>query len=104
MTTFEFFKGLYDKNHDYFISRINSEIPVDSFKFVHTVWQNFWGGTTEVDSMYNIIGVSDTKEMLDKGYLKKWNDNSWKAKKLGTSRHVSLTAKGLRTFYNTVFK
>ena len=103
MTTFEFFKKKYDNQHDYLVRCINPEIPVDSFKFVQTAWRNFWGGTAEVDPYYNIIGVEDTKEMFDLGYLKKWDDNSWKAKKTGTTRHIDLTAKGFKAFYKTMF-
>lgn len=103
MTTFEFFKERYDKQHDYLVKCINNEIPVDSFKFVQIAWRNVWGGTTQVDPWYNIVGVDDTKEMLDLGYLKKWDDGSWYARQTGTSRHIALTAKGLRAFYKAIF-
>lgn len=104
MTTFEFFKEQYDKQHDYLVKCISNEIPVDSFEFVQIAWRNFWGGTTRVDPRYNIIGVDDTKEMLELGYLKRWNEDSWRARQTGTSRHIALTAKGLKTFYKTIFK
>lgn len=103
MTTFEFFKASYDKNHDYAVKCINKEIPVDSFKFVQICWRNFWGGTVKVDRWFNIIGVSDTKEMFELGYLKKWDDNCWIARHDGTSRHIALTAKGLKAFYKAMF-
>lgn len=103
MTTFEFFKDSYDKNRDYAVKCINPEIPVDSFKFVQVCWRNFWGGTVKVDPWFNIIGVSDTKEMFELGYLKKWDDNSWIARHDGTSRHIALTAKGLKAFYKAMF-
>ena len=104
MTTFEFFKERYDANHDYMVKCINKEIPVDSFKFVQIAWRNCFGGTTKVDPYFNIIGVEDTKEMFDLGYLKKWDDNSWEARHTGTSRHIALTAKGLKAFYKAMFK
>jgi hypothetical protein len=103
MTTFEFFKIKYDNQHDYLIKCINKDIEVDSFKFVQIAWRNVWGGTTEVDPYYNIIGVEDTKEMFDLGYLKKWDDGSWYARNTGTSRHIALTAKGLKAFYKAMF-
>lgn len=103
MTTFEFFKERYDKDHDYFVKCINKEIPVDSFKFVQVAWRNCWGGTVKVDPYFNIIGVDDTKEMFELGYLKKWDDNSWMARQRGTSRHIALTAKGLKAFYKEMF-
>ena len=103
MTTFEFFKETYDKQHDYLVKCINPEVPIDSFKFVQIAWRNCWGGTTQVDEWFNIIGVDDTNKMFDQGYLKKWNDNSWYARHAGTSRHIALTAKGLRAFYKAMF-
>ena len=103
MTTFEYFKKKYDDNHDLFVKRINPEIKVDSYKFVKLVWENFWGGTVEVDKHYNIIGVDDTKEMLNLGYLERWDDNSWKAKQLGADRHIALTLKGLKAIYKEMF-
>lgn len=103
MTVFEFFKIKYDKQHDYLVKCINKDIEVDSFKFVQIAWRNVWGGTTEVDPWYNIIGVDDTKEMFDLGYLKKWDDGSWYARNTGTSRHIALTAKGLKAFYKAMF-
>lgn len=103
MTTFEFFKNTYDNQHDYLVKCINPEIEVDSFKFVHIAWRNCWGGTTKVDPWFNIIGVDDTKEMFEKGYLKKWDDSSWYARNTGTSRHIALTAKGLKAFYKEMF-
>lgn len=103
MTTFEFFKQTYDAQHDYLVKCINSEIPVDSFHFVQVAWRNCWGGTVKVDPWFNIIGVSDTKEMFDLGYLKKWDDTSWQARHSGTSRHIALTAKGLKAFYKNQF-
>lgn len=103
MTTFEFFKERYDANHDYMVKCINKEIPIDSFKFVQIAWRNCFGGTTKVDKYFNIIGVDDTKEMFDLGYLKKWDDNSWEARHTGTSRHIALTAKGLKAFYKAMF-
>lgn len=103
MTTFEFFKAEYDKIRDYAIKCINPEIEIDSFHFVEVAWQNFFGGTVKVDSWYNIIEVEDTKEMFEAGYLKKWDDNSWRARQLGTSRHVALTKKGLKAFYKVMF-
>ena len=103
MTTFEFFKEKYDAKHDYLVKCINPEVEVDSFKFVQIAWRNVWGGTTQVDPYFNIIGVDDTKEMFEKGYLKKWDDNSWIARHDGTSRHIALTAKGLKAFYKAMF-
>lgn len=103
MTTFEYFKNEYDKHHDYFVKSINPEIPVDSFRFVKVVWENFWGGTTKVDPHYNIIGVDDTQEQFEKKNLKRWDDNGWEARHRGTSRHVALTAKGLKAFYKEMF-
>ena len=103
MTVFEFFKTRYDEQHDYFVKRINPEIPVDSFKFVQAAWRNFWGGTVKVDPWYNIIGTDDSKEMFEAGYLKRWDDNSWVARQTGTSRHVALNAKGLKAFYKAMF-
>ena len=103
MTTFEFFKERYDNQHDYLIKCINPEVTVDSFRFVQIAWRNCWGGTTQVDAWYNIIGVVDTKEMFEHGYLKKWDDNSWEARHTGTSRHIALTAKGLKAFYKACF-
>lgn len=103
MTTFEFFKAEYDKNHEYMIKCINPEIPVDSFHFVEVAWKNIFGGTAKVDAWYNIIGVEDTKEMLEAGYIRKWDDTSWIARQKGTSRHIALTKKGLRAFYKAMF-
>ena len=103
MTAFEFFKEKYDAKHDYLVKCINPEVEVDSFKFVQIAWRNVWGGTTQVDPYFNIIGVDDTKEMFEKGYLKKWDDNSWIARHDGTSRHIALTAKGLKAFYKAMF-
>jgi hypothetical protein len=103
MTTFEYFKERYDKQHDYFVKCINPEIPVDSFHFVQVAWRNFWGGTTNVDPWFNINGVDDTKEMFEAGYLKKWDDCSWYARHTGTDRHVALNAKGLKAFYKAMF-
>lgn len=95
MTTFEYFKARYDANHDYMVKCINPEIPVDSFHFVQVAWRNCFGGTVEVDPWFNIIGVDDTKEMLEQKMLKKWDDR--------TDRHIALTAKGLRAFYKAMF-
>ena len=103
MTTFEFFKERYDANHDYMVKCINSDIEVDSWHFVEVAWKNIWGGTTKVDSWFNIVGVDDTKEMFEKGYLKKWDDTSWTARHSGTSRHIALTKKGLKAFYKAMF-
>lgn len=103
MTTFEFFKQKYDEKHDYLVKCINPEVSVDSFKFVQIAWRNVWGGTTQVDPYFNIIGVDDTSEMFELGYLKKWDDGSWYARQSGTSRHIALTAKGLKAFYNQMF-
>lgn len=103
MTTFEFFKTEYDKVRDYAIKCINPEIPVDSFEFVKLAWDYCFGSTVQVDAWYNIKGVEDTKEMFEKGFLKKWDDTSWKARQLGTTRHVALTVKGLKAFYKTMF-
>lgn len=103
MTTFEFFKEEYNKNRGYAIKRINPEIEVDSYKFVEAAWEHFFGGTAKVDNWYGIIGVDDTDEMFKQGYLKKWDDNSWKAKQLGRTRHVALTKKGLKAFYKAMF-
>lgn len=103
MTTFEYFKARYDANHDYMVKCINKEVPVDSFHFVEIAWENIWGGTTQVDPFYNIIGVEDTKEMLEQKVLKKWDDSSWEARHTGTSRHVALTKKGLKAFYKAMF-
>ena len=102
MTVFEFFKEKYDAKHDYLVKCINPEVEIDSFKFVQIAWRNVWGGT-QVDPYFNIIGVDDTKEMFEKGYLKKWDDNSWIARHDGTSRHIALTAKGLKAFYKAMF-
>lgn len=103
MTTFEFFKQKYDDKHDYLVKCINPEVPIDSFKFVQIAWRNVWGGTTQVDPYFNIIGVDDTSEMFELEYLKKWDDNSWYARQAGTSRHIALTAKGLKAFYKQMF-
>ena len=103
MTTFEFFKQRYDANHDYMVKCINPEIPVDSFHFVEVAWRNCFGGTTNVDPWFNINGVDDTKEMFEKKYLKKWDDNSWHARQAGTSRHIALTKAGLKAFYKAMF-
>ena len=103
MTTFEFFKGKYDAQHDYLVKCINPEVPVDSFRFVQIAWRNLWGGTTEVDPWYNTNGVNDTNEMFEAGFLKKWDDTSWAARHSGTSRHIALTAKGLKAFFKAMF-
>lgn len=96
MTTFEYFKNRYDANHDYMIKCIKPEIEVDSFHFVEIAWKNCWGGTVEVDPWFNITGVDDTKEMLEKGYLKKWDGYDH-------DRHIALTKKGLKAFYKEMF-
>lgn len=102
MTTFEYFKARYDANHDYMVKCISPAVPVDSFRFAQIASRYCWGGTTEVDPWFNIRGVDDTEEMFSLGYLKKWDDNSWLARHDGTSRHVALTAKGLKAFYKTM--
>jgi hypothetical protein len=96
MTTFEFFKERYEAQHDYLVKCINPEIPVDSFEFVQIAWRNCWGGTTQVDPWFNIIGVEDTKQMFDLGYLKKCDGADRR-------RHIALTAKGLKAFYKAMF-
>ena len=103
MTTFEYFKTRYDKNHDYMVECIKKDIPVDSYHFVEVAYGFCFGGTTEVDPWFNIKGVSDTKEMFEQGYLKKWDDGSWIARHNGTSRHIALTKKGLKAFYKSMF-
>ena len=103
MTAFEFFKKQYDERRDYALKCVNSEIEPDSFRFLEVCWKNFFGGTTQVDPWYNIKGVEDTKEMLEAGYLKKWDDTSWIARQKGTTRHVALTKKGLKAFYKAMF-
>lgn len=103
MTTFEFFKAEYDKIHNYAIKCINPEIEVDSFHFVQIAWRNFFGGTSKVDEWYNIKDVTDTQEMIEAGYLRKKDDTSWAAKQRGLTRHVILTAKGLKAFYEAMF-
>lgn len=35
--------------------------------------------------------------------ISKWDDGSWYARQAGTSRHIALTAKGLRAFYKAMF-
>jgi len=102
-TVFEYFKAQYDKVHDYAVKCINPDIEVDSFHFVQVAWRNFFGGTVDVDIYYNINGTIDTQQLLDAKLLKKWDDNSWTARHSGTSRHVALTAKGLKEFYKTMF-
>lgn len=99
MTVFEYFKQIYDQNHAYYVESVNSEIEVDSYKFVKVVWDNFWGGTANVDNYYNISGTTDCKEMFELGYLKRWDDTSWLARQKGTTRHVALTVKGLKAWY-----
>lgn len=103
-TVFEYFKVQYDKIHSYAVKCINPEIEVDSFYFVQVAWKNFFGGTVDVDIYYNINGTTDTQQLLDAKLLKKWDDNSWAARHNGTSRHVALTAKGLKEFYKTMFQ
>lgn len=103
MTTFEFFKEQYEAMHDYLVKCINPKVQVDSFEFVKIAWQNFFGGTAKVDPWYSIQGVTDTNEMFKLGYLKKWDDCSWIARQKGTSRHIALTAKGLKAFYKDQF-
>lgn len=97
MTTFEFFKGTYNAQHDYLVKCISKSVEVDSFRFVQIAWRNCWGGTTKVDEWFRIEGVDDTEEMIGAGYLKKWDD--WKNR----SRHIALTAKGLKAFYKKMF-
>ena len=103
MTAFEFFKAQYDRKRDYAIKCITPGIEPDSYKFVEIAWRYIFGGTTQIDPWYNIIGVDDTKEKLEAGLLKKWDDNSWLARQKGTSRHVALTKKGLKAFYKEMF-
>lgn len=103
MTTFEYFKKQYDEKREYGIKCINSEIEIDSFRFVEIAWKNFFGSTANVDAYYNINEVEDTQEMIENGYLRKWDDNSWIARHQGTTHHVSLTKKGLKKFYQMMF-
>lgn len=103
MTTFEYFKAQFDKNHDYMVKCINPEIPVDSYHFVEVAYNYCFGGTTEVDQWFNIKGVDDTKEMFEAKMLKKWDDSSWIARHNGTSRHIALTKKGLKAFFKAMF-
>lgn len=100
MTTFEYFKKQYDKNHDYMVECIHSNVPVDSFHFVEVAWKYCFGGTTEVDAWYNIKGVDDTQEMIAAGYVTKW-DSRYCSRLV---KHVSLTKKGLRAFYKAMLK
>lgn len=97
MTAFEFFKDQYDKNHDYMVEGMHKEIPVDSFHFVEVAWKYCFGCTTDVDVWYNIAGVDDTHEMLEKKYLKRWEAGNPR------KRYVALTKKGLRAFYKAMF-
>lgn len=96
MTAFEFFKAQYDRNHRYMISDIRKDIPVDSFHFVEVASKLWFGGTTEVDPWFNIKGVDDTREMIEKGYLSAWDGADRR-------RHVTLTKKGIRAFYKACF-
>ena len=94
MTTFEYFKAQYDKNHDYMVECIHKEIPVDSYHFVEVAYKFCFGGTTDVDPWFRINGVDDTREMLKK----------WDSRECGRAlRHVALTKKGLRAFYKSQF-
>lgn len=103
MTTFEFFKKQYDGVRDYAIKCINPDIEIDSFRFVEVAWNNFFGGTVNVDKWYHINGVDDCAKMFEQGYLKKWDDTSWQARQRGTTQHVALTKKGLKAFYKAMF-
>ena len=103
MTVFEYFKAQYDINFEYARKCINPEVETNSYRFVEIAWKYCFGGTTQVDPYFNIIGTTDTKELLEAKLLKKWDDNSWYARQAGTSRHVALTKKGLKAFYKEMF-
>ena len=99
MTTFEYFKARYDKNHDYMVECINKDIEVDSYHFVEVAYKFCFGGTIEVDPWFNIKGVDDTKEMFEQKMLKKWDDRECGR----IVRHIALTKKGLKEFYKVMF-
>lgn len=99
MTTFEYFKAQYDRNHDYMVKCIHKEIPVDSFHFVEVAYKFAFGATIEADPWFNIKGVTDTQEMREKKYVSVAdvyrNGRPY--------RKVYLTKKGLRAFYKAMF-
>lgn len=99
MTTFEFFKAQYDKAHDYMTECIHKEIEVDSFHFVEVAAKFAFGGTTDVDSWFNIRGVDDTQEMREKKFVA--TSDAFRNGRL--VRKVTLTKKGIREFYKTMF-
>ena len=99
MTTFEFFKAQYDKNHGYMVECIKPEIEVDSFHFVEVATKFAFGGTFDVDPWFNINGVSDTQEMKEKK-LVSFSDSYRNG---NPARKVSLTKKGLKVFYKAMF-
>lgn len=104
MTVFEYFKKQYDTEHDTMVERINPEIEVDSFQFVKVASEHFFGGTFHVEGpSHDIVGTTDTQEMLRKGFVKKSFDNSWLARQTGKTTNVYLTAKGLKAFYKEMF-
>lgn len=99
MTTFEFFKAQYDQKRDYARTCIKAEIETDSFHFVEICGKNVFGGTAEVDPMFNIIGVDDTQEQIANGVL--WKKDGYRNGK--PVRFVGLTKKGMKAFYKAMF-
>ena len=99
MTTFEFFKAQYDKNHDYAVECIKKDIPVDSFHFVEVAAKFAFGGTFDVDAWFNIVGVEDTQDMREKKLIAVADGY----RNGRPARKVYLTKKGLRAFYKAMF-
>lgn len=100
MTTFEFFKAQYDKNHDYAVRCINKDIPVDSFHFVEVAAKCAFGGTFDVDAWFNINGVDDTQEMRNSKMV-----TAADVYRNGRPcRKVVLTKKGIRAFYKSMIE
>ena len=101
MTTFEFFKAQLDEAvAKGYTDQINPEIKPGTYRWVKVCSEWFFGGAWD----YQMKDVTDLKEMLDQKLLKVREYSNWQNRMLGQTRHISLTVKGVRAFYQTIIQ
>lgn len=103
MTTFEFYKSLFDKATGANGGRVYFKLKDQTYKTVKQAMDECFGAAYSFELRNAGVDLKEVEMLVEQKVLKHKHYDNWKDRQKGTTDLYSLTAKGIKQWYGMFF-
>lgn len=104
MTTFEFFKNLYDDATGANGGKVKFKLADTTYKTVKEAMDEYFGAAYDFQMKKAGVDMAEVQELVEQKIVGHKYYGNWRDRQRGTTDLYFLTAKGMRQWYKMYFK